>query len=89
MSKKVVVVLAVIALVLALVVAGAVGFLWYRNTHVFVEGKAYRMDAQTLDLRGESISIEHYNQLHALLPDCTILWSVPFQGACSLPYPVR
>ena len=35
MSKKVVVVLAVIALVLALVVAGAVGFLWYRNTHVF------------------------------------------------------
>ena len=40
MSKKVVVVLAVIALVLALVVAGAVGFLWYRNTHVFVEGKA-------------------------------------------------
>lgn len=80
MSKKVVVVLAVIALVLALVVAGAVGFLWYRNTHVFVEGKAYRMDAQTLDLRGESISIEHYNQLHALLPDCTILWSVPFQS---------
>lgn len=80
MSKKVVVVLAVIALVLALVVTGAVGFLWYRNTHVFVEGKAYRMDAQTLDLRGESISIEHYNQLHALLPDCTILWSVPFQN---------
>ena len=80
MSKKVVVVLAVIALVLALVVAGAVGFLWYRNTHVFVEGKAYRMDAQTLDLRGESISIEHYNQLHALLPDCEILWNVPFQS---------
>ena len=41
MSKKVVTVLAVIALVLALVVAGALGFLWYRNTHVFVEGKAY------------------------------------------------
>ena len=77
MSKKVVVVLAIIALVLALLVAGAVGFLWYRNTHVFVEGKAYRMDAQTLDLRGESISIEHYNQLHALLPDCEILWNVP------------
>lgn len=80
MSKKVVVVLAVIVLVLALVVAGAVGFIWYRNTHVFVEGKAYRYDTQTLDLRGESISIEHYNQLHALLPDCTILWSVPFQS---------
>ena len=38
MSKKVVVVLSVIALILALIVAGAVGFLWYRDTHVFVEG---------------------------------------------------
>ena len=79
MSKKVVVVLAVIALVLALVVAGALGYLWYRNTHVFVEGKAYSNREDTLDLRQESISIEHYDQLHALLPDCTILWNVPFQ----------
>src|SRR5574344_1863205 len=79
MSKKVVTVLAVIALVLALVVAGALGFLWYRNTHVFVEGKAYSNRVDTLDLRQESISIEHYDQLHALLPDCTILWNVPFQ----------
>ena len=50
MSKKVVVVLAVIALVLALVVAGAVGFLWYRNTHGCVEGKDYGVDAQTLGI---------------------------------------
>ena len=80
MSKKVVTVLAVIALVLALVVAGAVGFLWYRNTHVFVEGKAYSNRVDSLDLRQESISIEHYDQLKALLPDCEILWSVPFQN---------
>ena len=26
------------------------------------------------------MSIEHYNQLHALLPDCTIIWNVPFQN---------
>ena len=80
MSKKVVVVLAIIALVLALVVAGAVGFLWYRNTHVFVEGKAYSNREDTLDLREEAMSIEHYDQLHALLPDCEILWNVPFQS---------
>lgn len=79
MSKKVVVVLAVIALVLALVVAGALGYLWYRNTHVFVDGKAYSNREDTLDLRGESVSIEHYDQLHALLPECEILWNVPFQ----------
>ena len=80
MSKKVVVVLAIIALVLALVVAGAVGFLWYRNTHVFVEGKAYSNREDTLDLREEAMSLEHYDQLHALLPDCEILWNVPFQS---------
>ena len=80
MSKKVVTVLAVIALVLALVVAGALGFLWYRNTHVFVEGKAYSNRVDYLDLRQESISIEHYDQLKALLPDCEILWNVPFQN---------
>ena len=80
MSKKVVVVLAIIALVLALVVAGAVGFLWYRNTHVFVEGKAYSNREDTLDLREEAMSVAHYDQLHALLPDCDILWNVPFQS---------
>ena len=80
MSKKVVVVLTIIALVLALVVAGALGYLWYRNTHVFVEGKAYSNREDTLDLRQESVSIEHYDQLKALLPDCEILWNVPFQN---------
>lgn len=80
MSKKLVTILVVIALVLALVVAGAVGFLWYRNTHVFVEGKAYSNREDTLDLREEAMSLEHYDQLHALLPDCEILWNVPFQS---------
>ena len=80
MSKKVVVVLAVIALVLALVVAGAVGFLWYRDTHVFVDGKAYSNREESMDLREETMSVEHYDQLHALLPDCEILWNVPFQS---------
>ena len=41
MGNKVVVVLLVIVLVLSLLIAGAVGFLWYRDNHVFVEGKAY------------------------------------------------
>ena len=80
MSKKLVTILAAIALILALVVAGAVGFLWYRDTHVFVDGKAYSNREESMDLREETMSIEHYNQLHALLPDCTIIWNVPFQN---------
>ena len=80
MKKTLVTVLVVIALVLALGIAGAVGFIWYRNNHVFVEGDAYEIAAQSLDLTGEDISLTYYEELKAQLPDCEILWMVPFQG---------
>ena len=80
MGNKVVVVLLVIVLVLSLLIAGAVGFLWYRDNHVFVEGKAYPIQATSLDLREESISFSHYDALQSALPKCTIVWNVPFQG---------
>ena len=80
MHKKLITVLVIVALVLLLLIAGAVGFLWYRDNHVFVEGKAYPIHAESLDLREESISFDHYDQLHKLLPDCEILWNVPFQN---------
>ena len=36
-----------------------------------------------LDLRDTGITAEQYDMLHAALPDCEILWSVPFQdGYC-------
>ena len=80
MKKTVVTVLVVIALVLALAVAGALGFLWYRDNHVFVEGDAYALDLKTLDLTAEDISIAYYEQLQAQLPECSITWNVPFQN---------
>ena len=80
MKKKGIVILSVIALILVLLIAGAIGFLWYRNNHVFVEGKAYPIDAQTLDLREEEISREHFDELQAQLPHCQIVWMVPFQS---------
>ena len=79
MKKTLITILVVIALVLALLVAGALGFLWYRDNHVFVEGNAYPIDAQGLDLREEDISFDHYRTLQAALPECEILWNVPFQ----------
>ena len=81
MKKTLVTVLVVIALVLALGIAGAMGFVWYRNNHVFVEGTAYPVDSQQLDLREEDVSFEHYLALREQLPDCEILWNVPFQGS--------
>lgn len=80
MKNKLIVVLVVILLVLVLLVGGALGFLWYRDSHIFVEGTAYPKNAQTLDLREEEISFGHYETLRTQLPGCEILWNVPFQG---------
>lgn len=81
MRKSLVSILAVIALVLLLLVAGASGYIWYQNNHIFVEGIAYPIHAQTLDLRDQVISLAHYDALHATLPNCQIFWNVPFQGS--------
>lgn len=73
-------VLIVILLVLVLAAAGVMGYLWYQENHIFVEGKAYSIHATELDLREQDISFDHYDAVHAQLPDCAIAWSVPFQG---------
>ena len=80
MKNKLVTVLLVIVIILTLAVGGIVGFLWYRDNHIFVEGKAYSIHAVTLDLRQEDISADHYDQVHAQLPQCQIVWNVPFQN---------
>lgn len=36
---------------------------------------------ESLDLRATGITIEQYNELRGALPECDILWSVPFQGS--------
>jgi len=35
---------------------------------------------KTLDLRGSGLTVDEYDQLHSQLPDCRILWDIPFQG---------
>lgn len=73
-------VLVTLAVVVTLAAAGLIAFIVYQNTHIFVENKAYPIKAQSLDLREEDISFAHFDSVHAQLPDCQILWSVPFQG---------
>ncbi len=80
MKNKLLVALLVVVLILSLGVAAAMGYLWYQENHIFVEGKAYPINAESLDLREEDISIAHYDSLHAQLPNCQVLWMVPFQG---------
>ena len=79
MKKTLVTILIVLVLVLALGVAGFVGLNWYRDNHVFVDGDAYDITLQSLDLTEKDISIAYYEELQEKLPDCGITWVVPFQ----------
>ena len=68
-----------ILVILLLAGAGYGGWYWYRETHIFVEDAVYAKNSQMLDLRGSDISREHFDSVHAQLPDCRIFWDVPFQ----------
>ena len=79
-KNSVVTILVTLAVVVTLIAVGLTAFIIYQRTHIFVENKAYPISAQSLDLREEDISFAHYDSVHAQLPNCQILWSVPFQG---------
>ena len=69
-----------ILVILLLAAAAYGGWYWYRETHIFIDDAVYAKNLESLDLRGTGISLEHYDSLQAQLPDCDILWDVPFQG---------
>lgn len=77
-------VLIIAIVILSLLLAALVGLIWYRGSHIFVEDAVYAKNAETLDLRGEAVSEAHYLTVQGALPDCEVLWNVPFQGGqCS------
>ncbi|MBP3683722.1 MAG: hypothetical protein J6J12_02000 [Oscillospiraceae bacterium] len=81
MKKKVVTVLVVIVIVLVLGIGGMLGFVWYRDNHVFIEGDAYPLNAAQIDLLDRTdITFEYYHALQEALPDSEIRWNVPFAG---------
>lgn len=67
--------------VLAVIAAGLLGTVLYHAGHIYVEDAVYAKSAKELDLRGTDISVQHYEAVRAQLPDCKILWDVPFQGS--------
>lgn len=70
-----------IALLLAVILgAGVGGVHWHHQHYLWIDAKRYSRNAERLDLRDEKISIRQYEKFRNLLPDCEILWKVPFQG---------
>ena len=66
--------------ILSLILAALLGVIWYQGTHIFVDGEAYAKYKDVLDLREEDVSESHYLAVQAQLPDCEIIWNVPFQN---------
>lgn len=72
--------LLIAVVVLAVIAALLLGSLLYQAGHIYVEDAVYAKSAKELDLRDTGISVQHFEAVRAQLPDCNIVWDVPFQG---------
>ena len=66
--------------VLVLLVAALMGLMVVNARCYVIDGRLYAKDAESLDLRGREISVEHYETVRSVLPDCEILWDVPLKA---------
>lgn len=78
MTKKTKAIL--IAAGVALVIAAVAVIILVVKTCVFAAGGIYPANADVLDLRKKNLSEEKYSQISQALPECNVLWSVPFQN---------
>ena len=62
------------------VVAAIAGVIWTCMRFAIVDFRLYPRESTQLDLRGQDISISHYENLRKQFPGRDILWNVPFQG---------
>ena len=67
----------VLLALLVLLLAGACGLFFSRYT--WAVGALWEKDTVYMDLRGEALSPEEFRELKEALPDCRILWDVPFR----------
>ena len=72
-------ILLMVLLTLILVLSVVCGVFWHMRHYVLIDMQFYPRDVQQLDLRDREISIRHYEKLLRRLPECEILWNVPFQ----------
>lgn len=71
---------AVVLLALILAAAVIAGMAWNVKNFYMVDFRFYPKAAERLDLRGKKIGVSHYEKIREKLPECEILWDVPFRG---------
>ena len=58
----------------------AAGAWFFFHTYLLIGTQIIRRDAQSVDLRGQSVSLDTYNELSEKLPNAEILWNVPLSS---------
>ena len=76
MGKKKIIVSACAVLLAAAAVLSLIA-----SRYLLVNRRLYPKDAQTLDLRGQAITLELYEELTEKLPNADIQFDVSFQGS--------
>lgn len=67
-------------MILCVILIAGTGAAVFAAKYVWAAGSVYPRSAQALDLREKDLTVSEYESLREKLPDCEILWSVPFQG---------
>lgn len=66
------------ALIVLVILAGIAAYGYkYTQSHIYIAGRFYSVDAPSMDLRGRGISLEQYEALAEEYPEHKILWDVP------------
>ena len=71
--------LLMVFLVLIVLLSVALGMFWHMRHYVLVDLEFYPRGVRQLDLRDREITIRHYEKLRRRIPECAVLWNVPFQ----------
>ena len=69
-----------VLLALTVLLSVVFGVFWNLRHYTLVDFRFYPKGLQQLDLRDREISVRHYEKLLSRMPECEILWNVPFQG---------
>ncbi len=78
--KKIKMLIIALLAVLVLLVAALMGLMVVNDRNYMIDGRPYPKDAESLDLRGKDITLQHYETVCQVLSECEILWDVPLSG---------
>ena len=73
----------VLLVLLVVVLLAAAGLFAASRFYLIKGGHFYSRNAAEIDLRGQRLSVEEYEELRNELPDTVILWDVPLSGGAA------